>query len=222
MDKNNLNILALGGIVGPILFTILVLVCASLRPDYNHMHEFISELGASLTPNARIMNFAGFLPTGLCIIGFGISLFMYMRSAKSVLAMLGASLVMVFGVGMITAGIYSCDAGCFEAITREGEIHGRVSAIAFISLILGIFILGITFRGISDLRKYMWYSLLSAVFAAFCMVQMVGSFETESFTGLWQRLILGTAFIWMGVIGYQVCSFGNLTNQRGDDRLLSN
>jgi len=44
-----LKFLALGGVIGPVLFTLIVLICASLRPEYNHITHLISELGATGT-----------------------------------------------------------------------------------------------------------------------------------------------------------------------------
>ncbi|WP_430682209.1 DUF998 domain-containing protein [Maribacter halichondriae] len=57
-------------------FTIAVIVSASLRTDYDHLHNFISELGATETANESLMNFFGFVPSGLLIDLFGLSLFL--------------------------------------------------------------------------------------------------------------------------------------------------
>ena len=67
MKIKTLKILTLGGLMGPILFTITILVSAYLRTDYSHMHNFVSELGATNTPNEQLMNFAGFIISGLLI-----------------------------------------------------------------------------------------------------------------------------------------------------------
>ena len=66
-----MRILALGGLAGPVWFAAVVALCAALRPDYRHAHQFISELGAAGSPHAWLMNYAGFLPVGLLLgIGF--------------------------------------------------------------------------------------------------------------------------------------------------------
>ena len=105
---------------------------------------------------------------------------------------------------MITAGIYSCDGDCFDSITIEGIIHGKVSAITFPSAILGILFLGISFGKQIAFRKFMWYTLISAVLAGIFMVNMIGTFETRSLTGLWQRLLLSILFTWTAVIGLYI------------------
>ncbi len=69
-----MRILALGGVGGPVLFAAVVLVCAALRPDYSHSMQVMSALGETGGPNALLMNAAGFVPTGLLLMGFAISL----------------------------------------------------------------------------------------------------------------------------------------------------
>lgn len=124
MKRNRLNVLALAGVIGPVLFTLAVVISAALRPKYEHLHDFMSALGASDSPTEYLMNFVGFLPTGFLMMLFGFSLYMSLRGSKSFLSTVGYLLLVLFGFGMITAGIYSCDGDCFESVTKEGAIHG--------------------------------------------------------------------------------------------------
>jgi predicted Na+-dependent transporter len=71
---DRIRLLTLGGVVGPILFSVVVIVSAALRVDYSHIANFISELGATGTPHAGLMNYAGFLPGGLMLAAFGVAL----------------------------------------------------------------------------------------------------------------------------------------------------
>lgn len=212
MNRNKFRMLALGGIIGPLLFTLVVITSAAFRPNYNHLHDFMSALGASDSPTEHLMNFVGFLPTGLLMALFGLSLFIYLRSSKSFLSIIGSLLIVIFGLGMITAGIYSCDADCFESVTKEGVIHGQVSSITFPSVILGILLLGISFGNQVAFRKFMWYTLLTALLAGIFMVNMIGTFETRTFTGLWQRLLLLSVFTWTAVIGLFIYNSGKALN----------
>ncbi len=59
-----MRILLLGGVIGPVLFTLVVVVAAAMRADYSHVHQFISELGATGSSHADFMNYAGFVPAG--------------------------------------------------------------------------------------------------------------------------------------------------------------
>jgi len=187
----------LGGIVGPILFTVVVIISSSLRTDYNHLHNFISELGATETANDILMNFLGFVPSGLLIGLFGLSLLLFLP--KKTMPKIGALLIMVFGLGMAVAGLFSCDAGCPPNGSMESIIHDRVSAVTFISAILGILLLGFSFRKIEMYRGIARYSIVSGIISAILLVTMISSFESKNFTGLWQRLLLLSIFIWTSI-----------------------
>ena len=80
--KRNLELLALGGIVAPVLFTILVAVESLLRPGYDQITQQISELGANDTPNAILQN-VNFLVTGSLIIAFGFGLYRGSATAEA-------------------------------------------------------------------------------------------------------------------------------------------
>src|SRR5690348_3480633 len=125
MKKSTLQWMALGGIAGPLLFTLVMLICASLRPNYNHISYFISELGATGTANAGLMNFAGFIPSGILIALFGFSLIGFFP--KSFLTRAGSALVIIFGIGMAVAGLFSCDPGCPREGSLENNIHDQIS-----------------------------------------------------------------------------------------------
>jgi hypothetical protein len=56
LSGGHMQLLTLGGVAGPILFSAVVIVSAVLRSDYSHSVNFISEVGAAGTPYAALMN----------------------------------------------------------------------------------------------------------------------------------------------------------------------
>ena len=53
--------LAACGVGAPIVYTAAAIAASINYPDYDHLKNFVSELGATGAPGAAIMNFAGFL-----------------------------------------------------------------------------------------------------------------------------------------------------------------
>jgi len=190
----------LGGVAGPILFAALVVVSAAFRSDYSHISNFISELGATGTPYASLMNYAGFLPGGLMLAAFGVALAKALPRHR--LTMLATILVTLFGAGVAASGVISCDPGCPQTGgSLENLIHNRIAPIAFLCLIAGAGILGIHFRSLPAWRPLSVYSLLSSGVALCFLVALASSLDTRELTGLWQRLLLATLFLWCAVIG---------------------
>ncbi len=64
----------LGGVAGPVLFTIVTILAAAGTPGYSHAANFVSELGVPGAPHAPAINYAGFVPAGLLLGAFGLAL----------------------------------------------------------------------------------------------------------------------------------------------------
>ncbi len=201
-----MRLLRLGGIVGPIVFAVVVMLGAALRPGYSHVTNFISELGATGTTNAALMNYAGFVPAGLMLAAFGVSLAWALPRHR--LTIFAAALVALFGAGVAASGFISCDAGCPQA---EGSIenlaHNGIAPISFLCLILGAGILGIYFRRLSAWRACSAYSLLTSALALCFLVALASSLDTRALTGLWQRLLLSVSLLWCAVIGLRAFQY---------------
>ncbi len=70
-----MRFLALGGAAGPVLFATAVVVSGELRPEYSHVTRFMSELGEAGGSRSYLMNYGGFIPAGLLLIGLSAALF---------------------------------------------------------------------------------------------------------------------------------------------------
>jgi hypothetical membrane protein len=194
---------AVGGVTGPVLFSFVTVVSAALRPDYSHMTSFISELGASGTPYAPLMNYLGFVPAGLLLAAFGIALVHV--TSPHVLALIGSVLVVLFGLGVAASGIIPCDPGCpLSGGSLANTIHNAIGPVSFIALICSVALLGYAFRRLPELRAFSLYSLLTSGLALLFMIALVKSLDAKTLTGLWQRLLLATLFSWCAVLGLRV------------------
>lgn len=198
-----MRFLCLGGVAGPALFTSVVIICGALRPHYSHATQFISELGARGTSHAELMNFAGFVPTGFLLAGFGVSLAnIRPRRRGSVLA---AVCVAFFGIGISFAGIYSCDPGCPHlGASADAKLHDRVTSLAFTFGIAGAALMGYYFRKVIEWRVLWPYTAISSAAACGFLIASGVSVDSRVLTGLWQRLFLGTLFLWCMVVSLRI------------------
>jgi hypothetical membrane protein len=201
--------LALGGAAGPALFVVTTALCGALLPGYDHATEFISALGARGAGTAPLMNLAGFIPSGLLLVGFAAALRAVLP--RRPLAFTVALLVGLFGAGITVAGLFSCDPGCPQpAVSSEGRVHDGVSGFAFLSGLAAVSLSAILFRRTLELRSLWFYSALSAVVAVVLLVVFARSIESGGPAGLWQRLFLATLFGWCVVVGLRVFRLGTL------------
>lgn len=198
-----MRILALGGLAGPALFASIAILVAALRTDYSHVHDFISELGATSTPHAWLMNYAGFAPAGLLLAGFGASIKASLPRQPA--ATLGALLIGLFGTGVALSGFFSCDIGCpQQGGTIQNLIHDRLAPLTFLSGSLGAISLGLGFRSLPSLRPLWIYSIASGLAGLVLLAAVASTLETRELTGLWQRLLLAVLFGWCAVVGLRL------------------
>lgn len=194
--RNLLRLLTLGGVAGPLLFSGVTVIGGALRPGYDPVSQFISELGETGAELAWLMNTFGFMLSAALIGLFVIALFM--RSKRTPATVIGSLLLAAFAVSVFLAGIWSCDLGCSPVDpTPDQQLHDLVSVIAFPAFTLGVALWGAHFLRDARSRRFGAYSLASAALSVMLLVLMVQSEATREWTGVYQRLFLGVLFLWM-------------------------
>jgi len=102
------------GILAPLVWASAIIFCGSLRPEYNHLTQYISELGERGSSTELIMRYAGFVPTGLMHAAFAACLYVAFKGSR--LAVIAATLLAINGLARIGAGL-SVRAGVRRAQT---------------------------------------------------------------------------------------------------------
>lgn len=198
--------LLLGGLFGPMLFALVVVGSALMRQEYSHMMQFVSELGATNTPNAALMNYLGFALGGLLILLFGVGLQQILPQHWT---MRSASIfVILFGLGIAVSGIISCDAGCPQGEgTIQNIIHNLIGPITLLCLIIAATIFGFGARNFAPWRSLWRYSMFTALMGFTFFAMLARSLEPNDPTGLWQRLLLAILFLWCAVLAVRAFRF---------------
>jgi hypothetical protein len=149
------------------------------------------------------MNYLGFIPSGLLLAVFGVSL--ASLRPRTALSLTAAALIAVFGLGIAAAGVYCCDPGCpREGISFEASLHRLVSIGAFMAGVLGTGLWAYRFRGLAAWRSLWRYSAVTSAAALVLLLVLNASVESRAFTGGWQRLFLATLYLWCAVVGLRV------------------
>ena len=186
---------AIGGVVGPILFTILVIVGGVLYDGYSHMDQKVSELGAQGAEYAELQNFT-FLMMGTLVIGFA-----YALARRTGSPYWGAVLIAGFGLSSgIGNSVFQCDAGC-EAGNTEGFLHNATGLFGFLCAIAGMLVLARKWRRDPEWQSYSRFTFVAALvsiggLAWFIVMQ---STDTDPASGLAQRVFIVALLVWITV-----------------------
>jgi hypothetical membrane protein len=103
VQEKTARVLIAGGLVAPVLWLAAFLYSGSLRQDYSHARQYVSELAARGTPTQRVMRVTGFVIPGLLTAGFGLFMGRTVRDRRAGVA---ASLVIVSGLARAAAGVF--------------------------------------------------------------------------------------------------------------------
>jgi len=193
--SNILGLTAICGIVGPIFYAIVIGIVGYLQPDYSHISQSMSELGASDVPYALIINTLGFPLLGIFMIAFALGIDRGISSNKA--SRVGPALIVLSGVSLIMTGIFPCDPGCID-VTWVGVTHSIFATVAAISFAIAPVLVAIRQWSDSRWRSYTTFSWITAVITL--LLSMLYSLDIfESQDGLFQRLSMGLPLIWMEI-----------------------
>ena len=141
--------------LGPALFV------GALRPDYNHLTDAVSELGARGAPTATAWNLIGFIAVGLLILAFSWGLFLRTGSL--------AALVFVGLSGLAFAGTGVFPADMADLTTAGSRAHIVMSLISFAAFVLGAFLLCWRLQRVPGWRVAAVYSGILGLLAVLTM-----------------------------------------------------
>ncbi len=195
---------------GAILFCIVILVAGFLTPNYSHIHQAVSELGAPNAPYDWVVRWLGFVPLGISFILYAF------QSRKLFSNYLPVYLFLLTGIVIIAAGIFPTDPK-----GRRDTTSGMIHAIAGIILLvlLSLTPLLMTFRRLYRVSPKKWLMAFSFVMGILVTVffvmlpngllpqlvsfhqKVLGSYFEIWYPmhGLHQRLLLLLYFIWLFV-----------------------
>lgn len=205
------RLLMTGGVIGPPLLMVVMLIEGATRPGYDAW----TMAGSALSLGEQgWMQIANFLVSGLLILGFGPGLRLGLRGGPG--ATWGPILIAAVGLGLLLAGIFVTDPamgyppgtppGPTIHMTLHGALHWYLGGlVVFSALPASCFVLARRFAG-AHRKGWMLYSVVSGVlmlafFVAFAIASMHGGLA-----GLWERISLGVGMVWMALVALRLLS----------------
>lgn len=193
---------AVGGVVGPVLFAVLVLVGGLLYDGYSHSTQKISELGGEGARYALLQNI-NFILLGVFVIGFSWALARVLGRP-----LLGPIAVAIFGLSSAIAnGLLPCDIGC-QGNTTVGQLHNMTGLFGFIAAIVGMFVLARRWRHDPNWKPHVRFTRIAAFVAIAGLVAFIASEAAgaQSVSGIPQRIFVGALLLWVAVTAIRLTS----------------
>jgi len=201
MDKKIKKYLVICGIIGPIMFTIVLITLGFLHPEYNHITQYMSELGAVNAPYAGIKN-TGLFFVGILLAFFSIGLYIELNDKKTKATILGSILVFISGLSFLLLCFFPCDPECINFSTI-GIIHGYLANTAQFPLIIAPYFLLSNFKNNKKWHSIYYFSILAIILGVISFV-VYKSYIFENYAGLLQRISFGIPILWVEIIAIKI------------------
>lgn len=186
------------------LLSLLILAAATVAgglayPGYDHLRQYISELGATGAPTGEAVSLA-FMASGVLLTAFWVICAVLFRDSR--LAVLGFALSALNGLGLFFGGVFQCDFECSLASpSTEAVLHDVFGGLGYLAGIAGVLIVGLAWRHRSDRRRLFRLSLLCGVPAAMAIWLIHPGFD---WYGAAQRVVELALAIWTVAVALEV------------------
>jgi len=155
--RSAIAVLAVTGIVGPILFAVVAVVHSLLRSDHSLVALPISALATG--PSGWVQD-VNFLITGIVLLAYPIGLHLEVRQRRW--GAVGSALLVLSGAGLVLAGVFpAVDAS--GAFSNEQVGHTVAAFIAFLGTGIGLIVISRRLAGDPRWRDLAAYTLATGI-----------------------------------------------------------
>jgi len=195
---NIYGILALAGVVGPIVLVASDLVAAISAPSYNLIHDSISSLAWS--PMGWLQSI-GFLAIGLLVEIFAAGLFVSISEARGF--RLGIALLVCFGFGLLLIGAFRADP-TGSPHTVQGTIHTIAAAAVFSIFPIASLLMALSVRKDPYWKGLFIYTVVATGLAFALEIGHLSLPTKLSWFGLYERILVANTAIWVEIMAIRL------------------
>jgi len=192
------SLLALFGIVGPIMLVIGDPAAALSNSQYSMVRDSISSL--ALTPIGWLQTI-GFLAMGLLVEIFVAGLFFNIRGRRGFRP--GIGLLVFFGFALLMIGAFQTDP-VGAASTTEGTIHSVMSGMVFWLFPIAILLLSPSLRKDPNWKNIFVYNNVAGGLSLALAIGLIFLHEKTGWFGLYERILVANMVIWVEVAAFKL------------------
>lgn len=179
---NTYQILAICGMLSPIVYTAMWIIGGKLQSDYSHIRDDISSLFAVGAPNKRLMQ-SFIIVSSILLFLFYLGLHEGLNDGGSIV---GPILFIISSIlGLLIAFFFPLDVGG-EIVTWRGKMHLILVIAMGILTIAGMIVLWFRLHMAPGWSAFATYSLVSAIVALILLI-ISGIFIEGKYRGLLER-----------------------------------
>ena len=197
---NLFHLLAICGMLSPIIYTVMWIIGGILDPDYSHIREDVSTLIAVDAPNKKLLDKFIITSSALLLI-FYVGL--HWGINNGVESIVGPILFVISGLlGVLVAIFFPLDTGG-ELVTTSGKMHLVLIAISGILATAGMVVLWFSLVSDTVWGTFATFSLIAAI-VSLVLVIATSIATTSNYLGLVERFMVSTYQVYYFVLALMV------------------
>jgi len=205
---NIYSILALAGIVGPLVLIIADLTAAISEPNYNPILDSVSSL--AWAPMGWLQTI-GFLVAGLLVEVFIAGLFFNIRGGY--VFRIGVGLLVCFGFGLLLIGAFRTDPVGSQR-TIEGMIHLITANTVFCLFPIASFLIAFSIRKDPYWKGVFVHTIVASGLASAFVIGHICLSVDLSWFGLYERALVANTVIWVEIVAVKLLCLSLSTRER--------
>ncbi|MGY5876104.1 MAG: DUF998 domain-containing protein [Candidatus Thorarchaeota archaeon] len=197
---NVFHLLAICGMLSPILYTVMWILGGILQPEYSHIRDDVSSLMAVDAPNKKLFD-KFIITSSVLLFVFYMGLHWGVNNGEG--SILAPILFIVSSfLGVLVAIFFPLDAGG-ELVTTRGKLHLTLITISGIMTIAGMVAMWLRLELIVGWSSFATFSLISAI-VSLILVVITAITATSAYLGLTERFMVSTYQIYYFVLALMV------------------
>jgi len=195
------RLLSICGIVGPISYTVVVMILAFLRPEYSHITHNLSELGEAGGQNAIVMNTTGIALPGILMIAFALGFHRGIAGGEG--SKIGPALLALSGAAWVMTAVFPRDDPACTGVSMVGIMHSVFTIVSALAMILAPLTLSPRLKSDNLWQDCQYYSLVSVIVAG-VISAVYGLRILDQWEGALQRILMGVLLLWVEVMAIRL------------------
>lgn len=196
------NLIKYSGIMASVWIVLGIYVASLFYPNYSHVRQFCSELGAVGSPTQKLSPVINNYPLGVLFILFGY--YLITAVLVSVVTIIIGVMVVIHGLCTLICGLFPMD---IDPYTKKPsticKIHYWSGTVMFLSFVLAPALLVFSDVYPLVLRLFSFVCIFGCCFFSYKLTQ---SFRRKTIPGLYQRLSYGFQILWLLVYSFFIVS----------------
>ena len=185
-------------VVLALFYPLVIFGGASLKADYSHVSQYISELNAVGSAWSWQIGYLGFLPLGL--LGFLLLLLVAPRTRLNGTSRIGCWLLVGEPIAYVSSALAPCDLGCPSTGSLSQDAHNLLAVTTLLMTTLGLVLLSLNNR-LAAAKRVGWLGL-AVMYITLYTIALVP--EVAEWRGLLQRLAEGVLYGTLCVISWHI------------------